>query len=328
LRLKHQHTACTPPLPPQPRIPPRLVRWSFAASRDRQGLFSPPSFLVLVCFLLYASAFSAQENAPQNKTASSETNTAAPGPAVSAMSRSFDVASIRPNNYDHTGHSHLYYSPGDSHFRAINASVLQIVQFAYALPDSRILNAPAWLKSAKFDIQAESDSAVDNQMRALPYNAARLQKQKMVQALLANRFHLSAHLETRVLPIYALVINAKGVKLSPVQDGAKHIDITTRANGTTVTITNSSNAASDLADILTRSVGRIVVDKTGLQGNYTLTLKFASDDLRSAVPDSGAPDSAPSVFTALRDQLGLELKSDKAPIDVLVIDHIELPTEN
>jgi uncharacterized protein (TIGR03435 family) len=243
---------------------------------------------------------------------------------------SFDVASIHANNYDRTNHSHIS-SSGGSDFRAINVTALQLVQWAYNLPDSRITGAPPWLTSPKFDISAKSDAAADSALRALPWDVALQQRRKMLQSLLKDRFHLAAHMETKTLPIYALVLDKKGPKFSPARDEPRHVDVTGRSTGVTINITSSSRAMADLAEILYRYTGRVVVDKTGLQGNYTITLKFAPDDSRSAVPSSetsSAPDSGPSVFTALKDQLGLELKSDKGPVDILVIDHIDPPSEN
>jgi uncharacterized protein (TIGR03435 family) len=242
---------------------------------------------------------------------------------------SFEVISIRPNKFDRSGHSHLYYSLGDSHFRAVNASVLQLILFAYALPDSRIPNAPEWIKSEKFDIDAESGEIVDRQFQALAPDAAREQKQKLVQSLLVDRFHLLTHRERRTVPVYALVVDKRGTKFSPVHDdGPRHTDTSTHSGATSVSIVNNSDAMAALAEILTRFAGRYVVDKTGLRANYSISLKFGSDDLRSPLSSSDAQDTGPSVFTALREQLGLTLQPEKAGIDVLVIDHVEAPTPN
>ena len=334
MSLKHPYAACT--TPPLHRI---VVSACRLCPRKQNGRLKPNAVSVLLClvvagFARAAPTLPAQISSPQGKAASSVPAKSAPMPSDSTTNPTFDVASIRPNNTDHTAHSHMYYSPTDSHFRAVNVTVLELIRFAYALPDSRILEVPDWLKSSKYDIQAESDNAVDEEMRALPYETARLRKQRMVQSLLADRFHLAAHLETRVLPVYALVVSAKGPLFSSVPDGARHSDSTTRSLVTTITITNSSNATSELAEILTRHAGRMVIDKTGLHGTYSISLKFAPDDFRVPIRDAGAnsplpaSDSGPSLFTAVREQLGLELKSEKAPIDVLVLDHIESPTEN
>ena len=244
---------------------------------------------------------------------------------------SFDVASIHPNKYDRTNHSHIYYSLDDSHFRCINVTAMDVIQWAYELPSSRIVNAPGWATSAKFDIEARSDSAADEHFHALPIADARREKDKMVQALLADRFHLAAHVETRELPVYNLVLAKGGAKFTSVKDGPKHVDTTRRNGSVSMSITSSSRAMAELAEMLYSYTGRVVVDKTGLTGNYTIALQFAPDDSRLAVPAGQsvpAPDGGPSVFTALKEQLGLELKAAKGRVDVLVIDHMDPPGEN
>jgi uncharacterized protein (TIGR03435 family) len=252
--------------------------------------------------------------------------------AAPPVQPTFDVISIHPNKYDRSNHSHIYYSLSDSHFRSINATVLQIIQWAYELPDSRILNSAPWTTSAKYDIEARSDATADAHFHSLPISEARREKGKMVQAMLVDRFHLSSHVESRELPVYDLVVAKNGPKFSPAQDAPKHVDDTSRGGRTTLTITSSTHASNDLAEMLYRYTGRVVIDKTGLTGNYTLALHFASDDSRAVNPDSdssgAAQDTGPSVFTAIKEQLGLELKSGKAQVDVLVIDSIDPPTEN
>jgi len=259
-----------------------------------------------------------------------EQSSAAKSTALSA-NPVFDVASIHPNNSDHTARTHIYSYADHGHFVAINATVMQLLQYAYILPESRILDAPAWTKFAKYDIEGKSDPGFAEKLAALPYSEAKAQLLKMVQTLLTDRFHLAAHLESRELPVYDLVVSKGGAKFASVKDEGTTIDSGTHSGSTTITIKSSSHATADLAEMLARFTGRVVLDKTGLEGNYTISLKFAADDARSGLPNTetvSAPDAGPSVFTALKEQLGLELKSSKAAVDVLVIDHIDLPTEN
>jgi uncharacterized protein (TIGR03435 family) len=248
------------------------------------------------------------------------------------LTPAFDVASIHPNNSDHTARSHIYSYANHGHFIAINATPMQLLQFAYNLPSSRILGVAGWVTSTKYDIEAKSDSALAEKLALLPYPDAKDQLLKMVQSLLAARFHLAAHLESRELPVYELVAGKGGVKFSPVKDGPKNIvDSSSRGGDVSMTITRSSHAMNDLADMLSRYTGRVVLDKTGLSGIYTISLTFTPDDSRSALPNpdtTSAADAGPSVFTALKEQLGLELKSSKGPVDVLVVDHVDPPTEN
>jgi uncharacterized protein (TIGR03435 family) len=252
-------------------------------------------------------------------------------PAALPLTPAFDVASIHPNNSDHTARSHIYSYANQGHFIVINATPMQLLEFAYNLSGSRILGVAAWATSAKYDIEAKSDPALAEKLALVPYPNAKDQLLKMVQLLLADRFHLAAHLESRELPVYELVAAKDGMKFSPVKDGPKNIvDSNSRGGNVSIAITRSSHAMNDLADVLSRYTGRVVLDKTGLSGIYTISLTFTPDDSRSAIPNPAitSADAGPSVFTALKEQLGLELKSSKGRVDVLVVDHIDPPTEN
>ena len=252
--------------------------------------------------------------------------------AILSPAPAFDVASIHPNNSDHTARTHIYSYANQGHFIAINATPMQLLQYAYSLPGSRILGASGWATSSKYDIEAKSDQALADKFALLPYPEAKDQLLKMVQSLLADRFHFAAHRESRELPVYELVAAKGGVKFSTVQDGPKNIvDSSSRAGIVSMKITNSSHAMNDLAEMLYRYAGRVVLDRTGLSGVYSISLTFTPDDSRFAVPDSettSSIDGGVSVFTALKEQLGLELKPSKGPVEVLVVDHMAPPTEN
>lgn len=287
---------------------------------------------LLTVALLSAAIAPGQSPSTQNPPASPQQDTSTPqGLRSSATSPapSFDMVSIHPNTTDRTNRSHIYFSLENSQFRTVNATVMDLIEWAWDLPSSQIFSAPAWLSSTRFDIDAESDSAVDDKFHAMIPAAAKSLKREMVQALLADRFHLVARLETKELPVYALMVQKKGRKFSPVPDGTKKVDATTRSGTVTVTITSSSNAMGDLAEILSPYVGRVVIDKTGITGNYSISVNFASEHARVAtLSEAAASESGASVFTALRDQLGLELKPEKDPIEVLSIDHVEMPSKN
>ena len=252
-----------------------------------------------------------------------------PGSETAANSPVFDVAAIRQNNSDHTARSHIYYSPGDGSFRAINVPMKMLLEFAFGLPETRILGGPDWLGSIKFDIDAKADSSVDARMSTLSSDDARQEKQKMVRALLADRFKLIDHMETRELPIYVLVPAKGGSKLQP-----------SKSNGTTVDSWNNKidvrggdNTVTLLAEELSKRLGRVVVDKTGIQGRYDILLNWTPDDGAAPAANGGggstaATDSGPSIFTAIQEQLGLKLGSQKGPVQVLVIDSIDMPSAN
>lgn len=189
------------------------------------------------------------------------------------------------------------------------------------MPETRILNAPSWASSTYFNIEASSDSSLDEKMAHLSSDAGRLEKEKMLEALLADRFKLVTHFETRELPIYELMI-AKG----PPKFGEAKLEGTTVNHGRDHLEVEGGNSTVLLAEELAKEVGRPVIDKTGIAGRYDLKLRWTPDST-TASSNSGT-DAPPSIFTALEEQLGLKLKSAKGPVQVLVLDHAEMPTQN
>ena len=204
-----------------------------------------------------------------------------------------------------------------------------LLQFAFGFPETRIFGGPDWLGSIKFDIDAKADSSVDAQLRALSGDDARLEKQKMVCALLADRFKLIYHMDTRELPIFNLVQAKGGSKLQPSKSSGMTVD----SWNNKIDVRGGDNTVALLTDELSKRLGRVVVDKTGIQGRYDIVLNWTPDD--EVAPGSngggglsGAPDSGPSIFTAIQEQLGLKLESQKGPVQVLVIDRIDMPSAN
>jgi uncharacterized protein (TIGR03435 family) len=240
----------------------------------------------------------------------------------------FDVAVIRPTTTQDvmgSSHSHIWSAATDGHLKAQNVTPLALIQYAYALPEIRIEGGPDWIRTRKFDLEAKSDPALDDQFGKLPSDEARARKLRMLQALLADRFALKVHEETRTQPIYALLVAKGGPKFGPSQKNGTTASTSSNNGNVTMTVQGTDHTLRVLAEQLSRRLGRIVVDKTGLDGRFDLTLKWVSDDLSAAGPD--AP-SGPSLFTALQEQLGLKLESEKGPVTILVIDHIEPPSDN
>ncbi len=230
----------------------------------------------------------------------------ADGPGrAQAAGPSFEVATIKPASAT-DGHTHINYPPGDS-FSAINITLPALMQWAYGMPEKQILDGPAWMTSTRFDIQARVENSVRSDTEA---------KRKMVQALLAERFNMKLHEETRMLPAYDLVVAKGGSKLEvskangkSIGMGRTHLDL----QGLTMPL---------VAEQLSLVAGRVVVDKTGLSDRYDVKLVWAADD---APAGDG---SAPSLFTAIQEQLGLKLEPAKEPLPVLVIDRVDMPTAN
>jgi uncharacterized protein (TIGR03435 family) len=283
----------------------------------RRILFST---LLALCALNYALVAQTSSSPRQTSPSASLPTDATPGDQSPALPR-FDVAAIHQHIPEPHEHNSIWSSATDSHFRAGNVSLIGLIHWAYQMPESRILNAPAWAGSAYFNIEASSDASADEKMAHLSSDAGSLEKEMMVRSMLADRFHLVTHAETRELPIYELVV----AKSTPKFDDAKK-EGTTINHGRAYIHVQGANSATLLAEELSKEVGRPVVDKTGIAGRYDLELRWTPDNV--AASGNSAADAPPSIFTALEEQLGLKLKSAKGPVLVLVIDHAEMPSEN
>jgi len=232
---------------------------------------------------------------------------------ATAQNFTFEVAAIRPSN---SGRPGMSIETDAGRFKAINATVSFLIQYAYGVKDFQLIGGPGWIGSDKYDIEAKSEIKAND--REFP---------SMMQALLADRFQLKFHRETREFPIFGLVVAKGGPKLTPASETGND---GTRVRNGLLTITNGTVA--NLASTLTNMLGRRVLDKTGLSGRYDIALKWTPDfgqapPLRPDAPP--ADPNGPSIFTAVQDQLGLRLESTKGPLDVLVIDKVlKTPTEN
>jgi len=246
----------------------------------------------------------------------------------------FDVISVRENK---SGTNAFRSRSTPDGISVENASLLMLIRQSYAMMnslDDRFLRVPDWASKERYDIQAKVDPS---DIAELP-NLDATQRGLMLQALLADRFKLVTHREVKEQPVYALVIAKSGLKLTESKpddthpDGAEEGHGNKRPNAIHMSrghLTAQTISMPDLEVILTQITGRTVLDKTGLKGNYDVTLNWAPVDgqptLLNGVPQE---ETRPSIFTALQEQLGLKLDSQKAPVEVLVIDHVERPSEN
>lgn len=203
------------------------------------------------------------------------------------------------------------------------ATLWQLIFSAYNVPgissigrDDQISGLPGWARSDTYDIEAKMDEETLSVLQKLPSKEQTWQRQFMQQALLADRFKLQIRRETKEMPVYALVVAKGGLKLKESRVIVKMWS----AGGGRITI--KAGRTDDLVIGLTSDVDRAVVNKTGLTGKYDIDLKWTTDDRQ------GTPDAGPSIFTALEEQLGLKLMPTKGPVDVLVVDHVERPSEN
>jgi uncharacterized protein (TIGR03435 family) len=210
----------------------------------------------------------------------------------------------------------------------LNSSAQLLILFAYNLPlgseRTRIVGGPDWLGSTQYEIQAKIDASQFAAMQKMTPEQQREQVDLMEQSLLADRFHLKLHFEIREMPVYALVV-AKGSKLTPAKEGELNSISSLHSEMTAKAVTLDDFAQSSL---WTPIGGRPVIDQTGLKGTYDFTLNWSQEQV--ATPEPGQQD-APAlspIFTAIQQQLGLKLAPTKAPMEVIVIDSIEKPSEN
>ncbi len=198
-----------------------------------------------------------------------------------------------------------------------------LIYSAYGIiMDSQVKGLPEWTESEPYDIQARVDADTAAAWQKMMRKEREKQEQPMMQALLADRCQFKAHQETLELPVYDLVIAKGGLKMKeslPNEAGSERLS-------TDGAVAVHAMPVSTLEYAFSGSLGRMIVDKTGLgDKKFDFELKWTPDDRLGA---NTAPDEAPSLFTALEEQLGLKLVPGKGPVDVLVIDHMERPSAN
>jgi uncharacterized protein (TIGR03435 family) len=256
----------------------------------------------------------------------------------------FEVASIKPNKPIAGDPVRVMtrLQPGGG-FEAVNVTLGSVIRLAYGLQDFQVVGAPAWVNSDRFDIQARG-----------PVGAVESEVPRRLRPLLAERFALRAHRETRDHPIYALVFARADRSLGPrlrrsQVDREKVREAMAAARrenrlpprvecGLTAqrTFGFCGMTIEELAGFLPEFAGRMVVDRTGLTGAFDLEFRFDARPIPGAGTGGGFPiqpagpadPDAPSIFTALQEQLGLKLEAQTGPVDVLVIDHVERPQPN
>ena len=239
---------------------------------------------------------------------------------ATAPTPTFEVASIKPNTSGDRG-SNTNTNKGEMFVR--NATLKGIVMGAYNVREYSF-SGPDWLSSVRLDISAKlppEDSA------QVPKEQRQLNRQLMMQNLLAERFKLTAHRETKMLSGYALVVTKKGPKLT----------VSERKEGTSISTNNGlldghGMSMANLANSLANQLQGPVADMTGIEGSYDIKLEWSTDEGKVGGGDGGegkSPDTRPSIFTALQEALGLRLETRKIPVEILVVDHVErTPTEN
>jgi len=231
----------------------------------------------------------------------------------------FEVASIKPSNPNADG-GIIKPLPGGQSYAATNVPVKLMIKLMFHLSDRQISGGPGWIETDPYDVEAKADGphAID-------------ELHVMFQNLLIDRFKLQFHKEMRTLPAYELVVDRSGPKLTE-NHTPEHFDIpVTRSGFGKLEATHCS--MSYFSWLLSQGLDRPVIDQTGLRQFYDFKLEWAPEpppglagrpDAAANLPSTNGPD----IFTALREQLGLKLDSHKGPVEVMVIDHVDRPSEN
>ena|ERR1700733_3900866 len=234
---------------------------------------------------------------------------------------SFEVATIKPHDPELTGQG---INIKGRNFSTHNISVAGLMRYAYQVNGKQIIGGPEWLDKDKYDIAAVPDG------EGTPSGK---QWRRMLQKLIEERFQLKFHHDKRELSAYVLSVGKDGPKnltKSVSTSVLPNFGFMPAPGGVTSFATNTTMA--EYAQMLQEGMfDRPVLDQTGISGRYDLKFTFMPDDslFEGRGPPATASDNpAPSFFTAIQEQLGLKLEAMKAPADVMVIDHVEKPSEN
>jgi uncharacterized protein (TIGR03435 family) len=244
-------------------------------------------------------------------------------------------------------------------FSATGVTVKDLVQNAYGVQNYQVSGGPDWFGTERLEIDAKMDSAVADALKKLSTDDRALMRQKMLQALLADRFKLTIHRETKELAVYTLVIAKSGLKMQEAKPdstppdaaaarggrgGRGGINMMGGAEGFTMTAT--AIPMTSLTRNLSQLLKRPVVDKTGLTGNYDVTLKFMTDEMAAlvgsgaqmAVPGGSSSSgmapaptgdaSFPTLLVAVQEQLGLKLEAGKGQAEFISVEHVEKASDN
>jgi uncharacterized protein (TIGR03435 family) len=265
------------------------------------------------------------------------------GLSAQPASLSFEVASIKPAAPAGAGRvpMGIQLMPGGG-FRANNVTLHMLLTLAYDVRDFQIVGGPSWLNAQMYDIQAGSGGSADTPagpeaMRNMTDEQRKTFQEQMrerLRALLADRFQLVVHRETKDQPVYTLQVAKGGPKFQEAKPGGPTAGRMRMGRGEL----NGEGVGMDfMVQVLSNQVRRPVVDKTGLPGKYDIHLTWTPDgpsgflggELPAGVEPPPPPDpNGPTIFTALQEQLGLKLESDKGPVDMIVIDRVEKASEN
>jgi uncharacterized protein (TIGR03435 family) len=278
---------------------------------------SRPSRLLAAALIVLAAPISLAQTGTGPPSAASDACSTQPSAVV-------DVISVKPSQiaYDSSKDN------GTADSVASSGTVKTLIESAYGLHDFQVSGGPDWINSTTWDIIAKVDQPDPNWSK-LTKDEKRAQRNQRFQAVLVQRFALRCHVATKELPVYNLVLAKGGSKLKQTPPNAPgKSSLNWDGKGSKNRMEGTGIELRALAAELSLVLGRTVIDKTNLDGLYNLNLIWNSGGSAAAQPADADTASGSSIFTAVQEQLGLRLESAKGPVSVLVIDHIEKPTEN
>jgi uncharacterized protein (TIGR03435 family) len=273
--------------------------------------------VLLVVTLVVGGLMVGATAAPGQTTGSAVGQLAAAGAVADGVS--FAVAAIRSSGPESPQGRSVKFLPG-GRFIARNANVRLLIKIAYNLNDDEVSGGPAWIGLRKFDIDATPDPPLLSSGNG---DADKARNRMLLQGLLRDRFQLKMRHEMKEMQTYALVVAKGGPKLS--KSAAAEGD--TRFRGGVGTITAVGVSMDQLAAGVEDWVGHPVENMTGLDGKYDFKLEWTPDQA-SAANDATAPDTGPTIFTALHQQLGLSLEGRKIQAPCEFVESVEVPSEN
>ena len=283
--------------------------WKDKMSPRRDPLTSRTLFAILVFIGCLTVAACAQETADPPRMMAADAHP------------SFEVATIKPADPDYRGKT---IGKRGRNFRTRNTSLTELIGYAYNLHKNQITGAPSWAENDKYDLSAVPDQD------GVPSD---LQWKAMLQQLIADRFKLTIHHEQKELSVYVLSVDKDGPRNLTKSDSTApdfNLSIDAAPEGMALTLQRGSMTNLAVFGLQGAVLDRPVLDQTGIAGRFDLVLKWLPDESqfggRMKIPETDK--SAPGLFTAIREQLGLRLDALKAPADVIVIDHVEKPSGN
>jgi uncharacterized protein (TIGR03435 family) len=237
----------------------------------------------------------------------------------------FEVATIKPSNPDASG---KYLRMPGRHLQIHNFSLVDLIGFSYGLQFKQMMGLPAWAETDKYDIDGPPDK------EGRPNDA---QMKAMIQKLVAERFGLKFHRDKKEMPVFALTVTKAGPKLTKSDSTSNQLEalyFNAGAAGGLVLAGKNASMADLCATLQQIVLDRPVPDQTGIQGRFDFNLTFTPDDSQMVgmpmklPPPPDNAEAPPPLFKAIQDQLGLKLEATKAPVEVIVIDHVERPSGN